>query len=107
MGVRASAALITGAYHAQSCNNENHSQLIELPMNQQSLSQVAPGQRVRLVSIQGDRVLTRRLLALGLSVGNEVEVLHRRNGDVVVGKEGNRLALGHNIADRVLIEELS
>jgi len=39
-------------------------------------------------------------------VGNEVEVLHRRNGDVVVGKEGNRLALGHNIADRVLIEEL-
>ncbi|WP_457664908.1 FeoA family protein [Thiolapillus sp.] len=75
-------------------------------MNQQSLSQVSPGRRVRLVSIQGDRVLTRRLLALGLSVGNEVEVLHRRNGDVVVGKEGNRLALGHNIADRVLIEEL-
>jgi Fe2+ transport system protein FeoA len=76
-------------------------------MSQQSLSQVFPGQRVRLIAIDGDRVLTRRLLALGLSVGNEVEVLHHRKGDVVVGRDGNRLALGHDIADRVLIEALS
>lgn len=76
-------------------------------MNQQNLSQASPGQRVRLISIDGDRVLTRRLLALGLSVGNEVEVLHHRKGDVVVGRGGNRLALGHDIADKVLIEALS
>lgn len=76
-------------------------------MNQQTLSQVTPGHRVQLIAIQGDRVLTRRLLALGLSVGNEVEVLHRRNGDVVVGRGGNRLALGHDIADRLVIKELS
>ncbi len=76
-------------------------------MTQQTLSQVSPGHRVRLVSIEGDRLLTRRLLALGLSVGNEMEVLHRRKGDVVVGRGGNRLALGHDIADRLVIQELS
>ncbi|WP_457673515.1 FeoA domain-containing protein [Thiolapillus sp.] len=76
-------------------------------MSQQTLSQVSPGHRVRLVSIEGDRMLARRLLALGLSVGNEVEVLHRRKGDVVVGRGGNRLALGHDIADRLVIQELS
>ncbi len=76
-------------------------------MTHQTLSQVSPGHRVRLVSIEGDRLLTRRLLALGLSVGNEMEVLHRRKGDVVVGRGGNRLALGHDIADRLVIQELS
>ncbi|RTZ71682.1 MAG: ferrous iron transport protein A [Gammaproteobacteria bacterium] len=75
-------------------------------MQSRTLAQVSPGHRVRLVSIRGDRVLSRRLLALGLTVGNEVEVLHSRKGDVIVGRGGNRLALGHDIADRVVIEEL-
>ncbi len=76
-------------------------------MSQQSLSRVIPGQRVRLISIDGDRTLSRRLLALGLCVGNEVEVLHHRKGDVVVARGGNRLALGHDIADKVLTEAVS
>ncbi len=75
-------------------------------MHEHTLSQAAPGQHVRLVRIKGDRLLTRRLRALGLSIGNEVDVLHHRKGDVVVGKGGNRLALGHDIAERLLIEKL-
>lgn len=75
-------------------------------MNQHSLSEVQPGHRVRLVAIRGDRSLSRRLLALGLTVGNEMEVLHRRKGDVIIGRDGNRLALGHSIAECMLIEEL-
>ncbi len=70
-----------------------------------TLAQVTPGRRVRLVAI-GDRALSRRLLALGLTVGNEVEVLHSRKGDVIVGRGGNRLALGHDIADQVVVEDL-
>ena len=75
-------------------------------MNVLTLAQVAPGRRVKLVSVRGDRTLSRRLLALGLTMGNEVEVLHSRKGDVIVGRDGNRLALGHDIADRVVIEEV-
>ncbi len=75
-------------------------------MVDRTLAQVPPGRRVRLVAVRGDRALSRRLLALGLVMGNEVEVLHSRKGDVIVGRGGNRLALGHDIADRVLVEEL-
>jgi ferrous iron transport protein A len=58
------------------------------------------------VSIRGDRNLSRRLLALGLVVGNEVEVLHSRKGDVIVARGGNRLALGQDIAGQVVVEEV-
>ena len=61
---------------------------------------------MRLVSIQGGRLLTRRLLALGLTVGNELEVLHRRGGGVVVGKDGNRVALGRGVAEKLIAEDL-
>ena len=75
-------------------------------MTARTLAQAEPGRRVRLVAIRGDRRLSRRLLALGLVVGNEVEVLHSRKGDVIVGRGSNRLALGKDIARRVEVEEL-
>ena len=76
-------------------------------MATQMLSSVPVGQKVRLISIQGGRKLTRRLLALGITQGNEFEVLHRRNGGVVVGKDGNRVALGAGVADKLKIEVLA
>ncbi len=75
-------------------------------MNPQTLAQTAPGRRVKLVGIGGDRGLSRRLLALGLVVGSEVEVLHSRKGDVIVARGGNRIALGQDIADKVRVETL-
>ena len=69
------------------------------------LSNVPVGRRVRLVSIEGGRRLIRRLLALGLSIGDEFDVLHHRGGGVVIGKNGNRVALGIGVADKLKIEE--
>jgi len=71
-----------------------------------SLSATPVGRRVRLVSIQGGRKLTRRLLALGITQGNEMDVLHHRSGGVVVGRDGNRVALGAGVADKLTIEVL-
>ena len=71
------------------------------------LSTVPVGQKVRLISIQGGRKLIRRLLALGITQGNELEVLHHRSGGVVVGRGGNRVALGAGVADKLLIEVLT
>ena len=73
----------------------------------QMLSSVPVGQRVRVVSIQGGRKLTRRLIALGITQGNELEVLHQRSGGVVVGRDGNRVALGSGVADKLVIEVLA
>lgn len=69
------------------------------------LSNVRVGRRVKLVSINGGRQLKHRLRALGLSVGDEFDVLHHRGGGVVVGKNGNRVALGGSIAEKLMIEE--
>ena len=71
------------------------------------LSTVPVGQKVRLISIQGGRKLIRRLLALGITQGNELEVLHHRSGGVVVGRGGNRVELGAGVADKLLIEVLT
>ena len=56
------------------------------------------------VGIDGGERLRRRLLALGLSVGGEVEVVHRRQGGVVLARGGNRVAIGHGVAQKIFAE---
>ncbi len=70
-------------------------------MSTHSLSDTPIGQKVRLVEIDGGKQLARRLLALGLTVGSEIEVLQHRGRGVVVAKEGNRVALGKGIAEKI------
>lgn len=73
----------------------------------QPLSDIPKGDKIRLAQINGGRKLSRRLLALGISLGNELEVLHQRSSGVVVAKEGNRVALGAGVAEKMLVEKLS
>jgi ferrous iron transport protein A len=68
------------------------------------LSDTPVGRKVRLVAIDGGRQLVRRLLSLGLSVGAEIEILHQRGSGVVVARQGNRVALGKGIAEKVYTE---
>ena len=70
------------------------------------LSETPIGQKVRLVSVDGNRLLVRRLLSLGLTLGSEVEVLHHRGRGVVVAREGNRVALGGGIAEKLHAETI-
>lgn len=67
---------------------------------------LAPGAHVRITDIQGDRLFARRLLSLGLRVGSEVDILHRRGRGIVVFSDGNRVALGANVADKLIVEPL-
>jgi ferrous iron transport protein A len=62
------------------------------------------GQRLRLARIDGDDQLRRRLLSLGLAIGGEVELVQRRGGGVVLAHGGNRVALGHGVAQKILVE---
>jgi Fe2+ transport system protein FeoA len=48
----------------------------------------------------------RRLLALGITLGAEVEILHHRGHGVVVGRNGNRVALGKVIVDKLQAEKI-
>jgi len=61
---------------------------------------------MRLVSIDGGRRLQLRLLALGLGIGSEAELVQRRPGGVVVARNGNRVALGEGVASKLYAEVL-
>ena len=75
--------------------------------NTASLNQFAVGEHVRITKFLGDRKTSRRLLSLGLRVGSELEILHHRGRGVVVASSGNRVALGADIADKLLISSLA
>jgi ferrous iron transport protein A len=75
-------------------------------MHSQPLSEIQKGATVRLVSIDGNRQLVRRLLSMGITLGVEVEILHHRGQGVVIGRNGNRVALGKGIVDKLQAEKI-
>jgi ferrous iron transport protein A len=72
----------------------------------QPLVQLPVGRHVRIVEIRGGRELARRLLGLGLRVGVELDLLHRRGRGVVVGRSGIRVALGAGVAEKLYVVPL-
>lgn len=79
---------------------------VAAPLHSTSLNRIAVGEHVRITRFLGDRKTSRRLLSLGLRVGSELEILHHRGRGVVVANSGNRVALGADIADKLLISSL-
>jgi Fe2+ transport system protein FeoA len=69
-----------------------------------SLALAQPGQRLRITGYRGGRMLRARLLALGLNLGQEVEILQNNRGLIIVGINGGRVALGRGISQKILAE---
>ena len=70
----------------------------------QSLASVPSGQRVRITGHAGGRMLRARLLALGLNLGREVEIIQNNRGLIIVGVNGGRVALGRGISQKIMAE---
>lgn len=71
------------------------------------VSELRVGQRIRLVRVDGGQRLQRRLLALGLTLGGEAELVQRRGGGVVLARGANRVALGEGVAHRLYAEVIA
>jgi ferrous iron transport protein A len=69
-----------------------------------SLAEMPAGQRVRITGHRGGRMLRARLLAMGLNLGREMEVLQNNRGLIIVGINGGRVALGRGISQKILAE---
>ena len=76
-------------------------------MPDQPLIDLEAGARARVVGITGGRILARRLLALGIRPGVELEVLFRRGHGVVVSCASTRVAIGGGMAERVRVTPLA
>jgi ferrous iron transport protein A len=69
-----------------------------------SLAEIPAGQRVRITGHRGGRMLRARLLAMGLNLGREIEVIQNNRGLIIVGVNGGRVALGRGISQKILAE---
>lgn len=68
------------------------------------LADFPAGRRVRITGHRGGRMLRARLLAMGLNLGREVEVVQNNRGLIIVGVNGGRVALGKGISRKILAE---
>jgi ferrous iron transport protein A len=71
-----------------------------------TLGQLAVGSKAKIIKIEANRFIVRRLLGLGLRTGSEISVLHHRGKGVVVAVDGNRIALGDGVTDKLQVELL-
>ena len=70
------------------------------------LTMVTPGKEVTLVSITGGRGLRAKLTDMGLNEGTRLKVLHsHRPGPCIILAGSTRLALGHGMAQKILVSE--
>ena len=68
------------------------------------LSQVAEGQTVNIIRIDGGRGLRMRLTALGLLPNTQVTVIHNgRSGPFVINVKNSKMALGKGVVDKIIV----
>ena len=72
-----------------------------------SLAALPAGAAARLTAIRGGRELQRKLGALGLRIGSELRVEHRRGRGLVVAAGQSRIALGGGIVDKLVVLPLT
>jgi ferrous iron transport protein A len=69
------------------------------------LTTVSPGAEVTLVAVNAGRGLVRRLSDIGLYPGVSLKVIHSgRPGPFVIQVGDSRLALGHGVAQKILVK---
>ena len=70
------------------------------------LASVPSGARVTVVSFCGGLGFQRRIISMGLKVGDSIDVLQGgdgRIGPVLVAAGATRIAIGHGMAQKVLV----
>jgi len=71
------------------------------------LSDAENGDKVKLVSSNCGRGMRNRLTAMGLYLGCEIEVIQSSGqGPIVISVKDSRLALGHNMADKMTVSPI-
>jgi len=69
----------------------------------QPLAQVPAGQQVVVTGYDGGLKLQSRLMALGLVVGQLLNVIQNNGGMVIVSLNGGRIALGRGMSRKILV----
>jgi ferrous iron transport protein A len=68
-----------------------------------TLATLPVGATATIAQILGGHALRRKLRALGIRIGTEVRVEHRRGSGLVVSAGNTRVALGGGIVERLVV----
>lgn len=73
------------------------------------LGLAATGEWVRVMTVTGGKNMLRRLLAMGIIDGSELEIVHRHtdNSGVVVRYGDTRWAIGHGMAHKIIVLKIN
>ena len=66
------------------------------------LTLAARGERLKVVGFRGGGRAVSRIQAMGISVGDTIQVINRA-GPFIISAKGSRLALGQGLAEKVLV----
>jgi ferrous iron transport protein A len=70
------------------------------------LAMVSPGKLVTVAGVRAGWGLQRRLADMGLTPGVQIRVLNSQMpGPVLIDLRGSRVALGHGVAQKILVKE--
>ncbi len=68
------------------------------------LSTATTGERLVIAAMEAGKGLRRRMADLGLPIGSEIEVIHRREGGrLIVAREMSRVALGASMTRKIMV----
>ena len=82
----------------------NEAENIQMELTQGMLSRVRAGESVKVVALGAGWGLQRRLADMGLTPGVKIKVISGgRPGQVVIEVRGSRMALGHGIAQKIIV----
>ncbi|MFP3268018.1 MAG: FeoA domain-containing protein [Desulfurococcales archaeon] len=70
------------------------------------LTEIKPGESVRVVNIDGGKVLRDKLIRLGIIPGTEIKVIRNSIGPVIVEVRQVQVAIGRGMADKITVEEM-
>ena len=68
------------------------------------LSKAPVGVRLRITAVRAGKNLEKRMISMGMPLGMEVEIMHRRGGSVVLVVGTSRVALGAGMVGKIMVE---
>ncbi len=71
-----------------------------------TLTELGPGERGQVKSIDAGRNATKRLYEMGFNTNAFVRIIKNDTGPVIVSINGNKVALGRGLAEKVVLARL-
>jgi Fur family ferric uptake transcriptional regulator len=69
-----------------------------------SLAMTAPGEKVKILKLEGGSEMRNRLNAMGLKTGEIIEVMNN-SGPYILHLKGTRLAIGRGMAQKIMVSK--